>query len=171
MENKELKIIENLLEQGNTEVILSTLGKIREMGAPQLIPLMVKTYKKNNIKEIQQSIFDLLCDLYLPEVAGVMENIISSEEDLNVKQMLVTSCWYSRVDYSGCLKTFIDIVMGSPFELAFEAFTVIENNEGNVNRKNKEELVDYISRNQAKVHHGNETLVDSLQMIIENFEE
>jgi hypothetical protein len=170
MDNKEVKLIESLLENANGEAIRPILEKVRESGAPELIPAMVSAYKKCN-KEVQQTIFEVLCDLRQPAAADIMVNIIELEADLNVKQMLVTSCWYSNVDYSGCLRTFIDIVIQSPFELAFEAFTVIENNEGRVSQQNKEELVSYISKNQSKAFRGNETLVDSLQLIIESYDE
>jgi hypothetical protein len=170
MESKEIKAIENLLTNSIGEATLAILEKIRESGAPELIPAMITAYKKNS-KEVQLVIFEILCDLHQPVVAEIMVNQIESEVDLNVKQMMVTSCWYSNVDYSGFLKTFIDIVIQSPFELAFEAFTVIENNEGRVSSQNKVVLIDHISKNQSKVYPGNEALVDSLQLIIENFDE
>jgi hypothetical protein len=171
MDTKEIKVIESQLLCGLKEQVLAAIGICREKGTISLLNALIKAYKENNDKDIQQAVFDLLCDLRQIEVAEPMVSLIESETDLNVRQMLVTSCWYSNVDYSGFLKTFIELVMQSSFELAFEAFTVIENNEGRVSRKNKEELFGFIAQNAGKIYPGNETLVDSLQIIIENYPE
>lgn len=171
MDAKEIKVIESQLLCGLKDQVLDAIEICREKGSIKLLSALVKAYKDNNDKDIQQAVFDLLCDLRQIEVAEPMVNLIENESDLNVKQMLVTSCWYSNVDYSGYLRAFIDLVMQSSFELAFEAFTVIENNEGRVSRKSKDELIGFIAQNAGKIYSGNETLVDSLQMIIENYPE
>jgi hypothetical protein len=171
MDAKEIKLFESQLVSGLKDQVLSAVVICREKGSVNLLGAIVKAYKQNNDKEIQQAVFDLLCDLRQIEVAEIMVNLIESETDINVKQMLVTSCWYSNVDYSGYLKSFINLVMQSSFELAFEAFTVVENNEGRVSRKHKDDLISFIASNAGKIYPGNETLVDSLQMIIENYPE
>ena len=61
--------------------------------------------------------------------------------------------------------------MTEPFEIAFEAFTVVENIECRVSEGRKKELKDFISSKLDVCREGNLVLADDLISIVEQYEE
>lgn len=171
MENNHLKAIEESLVNGGKDAILAVLEQIRKIGVPKLLPALVKVYKSCGDEDVRMAVFKLLCDASQPQLAEVMAEAIATEPDANVKQMLVTSCWYSKVDYLAHLELFIDMVFDSPFELAFEAFTVIENRQGSVSPDRRAELIKYIEGRISETSIGNESLAESLVQIVRNYDD
>lgn len=171
MDDKNLSSIENSLANGGKDAVLAVLEKIREVGVPKLLPALVKVYKTCGDDDVKMAIFNLLSDASQQELVDVMADVILNEEDANVKQMLVTSCWYSKVDYLSHLEIFVDLVVESQFELAFEAFTVIENRQGSVTAERRAELINYIEGKMDSVVDGNESLAESLVEIVKNYDD
>lgn len=171
MDDKNLSLIENSLANGGKEAVLAVLEKIREVGVPKLLPALIKVYKTCGDEDVKMAIFNLLSDVSQQELVDVMADAIASEEDANVKQMLVTSCWYSKIDYLPRLELFVDLVAESQFELAFEAFTVIENRQGSVSAERRAELISYIEGKLDSVVEGNESLAESLVEIVNNYDD
>ncbi len=171
MDNKNLQSIENSLANGGKDAVLAVLEKIREIGVPKLLPALVGVYKTCGDEDVKMSIFNLLSDASQQDLVDVMAEAILNEEDVNVKQMLVTTCWYSKVDYLPKLELFIDMVAESPFELAFEAFTVIENRQGSVTVERRAELINYIEGKMDSVVDGNVSLAESLVDIVKNYDD
>ena len=141
MDNNRLKSIEDSLSSGGKDAVLAVLEQIREVGVPKLLPALVKVYKTCGDDDVKMAVFKLLSDASQHEVVDEMAAAIAAETDANVKQMLVTSCWYSKIDYLPQLELFIDLVLDAPFELAFEAFTVVENRQGSITDERRAELL------------------------------
>lgn len=171
MDNKILQSLEDSLANGGKDAVLAVLEKIREVGVPKLLPALVKVYKTCGDDDVKMAIFNLLSDASQQELVDIMADAIANEEDANVKQMLVTSCWYSKIDYLPRLELFIDLVVESQFELAFEAFTVIENRQGSVTAERRAELINYIEGKMDSVVDGNESLAESLVDIVKNYDD
>lgn len=170
MDNNRLKSIEESLANGGKDAILAVLEQIREIGVPKLLPALVKVYKTCGDDDVKMSIFKLLSDASQREIVDEMASAIADETDPNVKQMLVTSCWYSKIDYLPQLELFIDMVFDAPFELAFEAFTVIENRQGSISSERRAELISHIERRLADDANPNESLTTGLIEIVKNYD-
>ena len=166
-----MKSIEDSLANGGKDAVLAVLEQIREIGVPKLLPALVKVYKTCGDDDVRMAIFKLLSDASQRELVDEMAAAIGAETDANVKQMLVTSCWYSKIDYLSHLELFIDLVFDSPFELAFEAFTVIENRQGSVTAERRAELVNYIEKRLAEEGDYNESLTSGLVEIVKNYDD
>ena len=171
MDNNRLKSIEESLANGGKDAILAVLEQIREIGVPKLLPALVKVYKTCGDDDVKMSVFKLLSDASQREIVDEMADAIAAETDANVKQMLVTSCWYSKIDYLPRLELFIDLVFDAPFELAFEAFTVIENRQGSVTDERRAELISYIEKRLAAEGDFNESLTSGLVEIVKNYDD
>jgi hypothetical protein len=169
MDNNRLKSIEDSLANGGKDAVMAILEQIREIGVPKLLPALVKVYKSCGDDDVKMAVFKLLCDASQPGLVDVMADAIADESDANVKQMLVTSCWYSKIDYLPRLELFIDLVFDSPFELAFEAFTVVENRQGSISDERRAELLGYIENRLNADGIGNESLAESLTEIVKNY--
>ena len=171
MDNNRLKSIEDSLANGGKDAVLAVLEQIREIGVPKLLPALVKVYKTCGDDDVKMAVFKLLSDASQRELVDEMAAAIAVEKDANVKQMLVTSCWYSKIDYLPQLELFIDMVFDSPFELAFEAFTVIENRQGSITDERRAQLINYIEKRLNDARVGNESLAESLTEIVRNYDE
>lgn len=171
MDNNRLKSIEESLANGGKDAILAVLEQIREIGVPKLLPALVKVYKTCGDDDVKMAVFKLLSDASQREIVDEMADAIAAETDANVKQMLVTSCWYSKIDYLPRLELFIDLVFDAPFELAFEAFTVIENRQGSVSDERRAELISYIEKRLAAEGDFNESLTTGLVKIVKNYDD
>lgn len=166
-----MKSIEESLANGGKDAILAVLEQIREIGVPKLLPALVKVYKTCGDDDVKMSIFKLLSDASQREIVDEMASAIAAETDPNVKQMLVTSCWYSKIDYLPQLELFIDMVFDAPFELAFEAFTVIENRQGSISSERRGELISHIEHRLADDANPNESLTTGLIDIVKNYDD
>ena len=170
MDNNRLKSIEESLASGGKDAVLVVLEQIREIGVPKLLPALVKVYKTCGDDDVKMAVFKLLSDASQRELVDEMAAAIAVEKDANVKQMLVTSCWYSKIVYLPQLELFIDMVFDSPFELAFEAFTVIENRQGSITDERRAQLINYIEKRLNDARVGNESLAESLTEIVKNYD-
>ncbi len=168
MDNNNIQQVKNLLSNSDKDTLPSVIEQIRDTGVPKLLPTLVDIYKKCDDTDVRTAIFNLLSDVSQRDIVDAMVDCIINETDINVKQMLITSCWYSRIDYLPRLEVFIDLVLSSPFELAFEAFTVIENRPSEISDERREQLTSYINNRIDNVTKGNEELAKGLLRIIGN---
>ena len=46
-----------------------------------------------------------------------------------IRKTILTACWQNGLDFSNFLPVFIDIIINDEWEIAFEAFTIVDNLE------------------------------------------
>lgn len=111
------------------EVVLQALQDLRSGGSPVYIPVLAEILLTGNGMEIRNKVLGLLGDLKEKESARVLVETIQNEHFLPVRKELIAACWQNGLDYSPWLPQFVDWVIAHETEIAFEAFTVIENLE------------------------------------------
>ncbi len=171
MENQKKENLAKLLETKDNTSILNAIAILRDEGNDQLLELLVKIYISNTYREVRTAIFQLICDLKNQKSAEFVVSFINDPELSAAKQMLVSSCWQSRLNYIQYFELFIQMVFVEPFEIAFEAFTVIENMEDRVSELRKKELIHYIDSHLSECRIENQVLADDLAAIIKQYEE
>ncbi len=122
------KIIESLKSEDNNK-ILKTLGDLRDKGNFTYFPFIMDIYKNNKNEDVRNSIYEILSNLNDNENTKHLINYIQKENYASIKKDLLTVCWDSRLDFSPHLTFFVDLFISDSFEIAFDAFTVIENIE------------------------------------------
>jgi hypothetical protein len=117
----------NLFSNNENEV-LDTLYLLRDNGYPELIPDLFRVYTNNLSIKVKDEIMFLLNNVKNKEAVPYF--IQGLEENMNnpFRHKFIESCWQNGLDFSLYISFFIKIVANEPFENAFEAFTVIENN-------------------------------------------
>lgn len=113
----------------NQEVVLQALQGLRSTGSPVYIPILAEMLLTSIGPEIRNGILALLGDLKEKESAHVLVETIQNDHFLPVRKELIAACWQNGLDYSPWLSQFVDWVIKNEMEIAFEAFTVIENLE------------------------------------------
>jgi len=160
-----------LLKNSDNAKILEAIGELREEGTDQVLEILAQLFIDNPDSEIRSAITQFFCDLKNQSSAETVIALINNKHLHKAKQMLVSSCWQTRLNYILYLETFIDLVMTEPFEIAFEAFTVVENIECRVSEGRKKELTDFISSKLDACRESNLVLADDLISIVEQYEE
>jgi len=134
---KSKEILSNL-KSTDPEFILETIDKIRESGNRFIVAGLIDLLHETDLPEIKKSVLNLLSELKNKESVPVFIEAIKDEKYASVRKELVACCWQNGLIYNEHLPVFIDLVINEEFQVAFEAFTVIENMFGRI----EDEIID-----------------------------
>jgi hypothetical protein len=148
------KLLVEKLFSRNTEVILQTLHSIRVQGSSEIVPHLIELLNHAQSREIDLAIIGLLNDLKQKSVRIEIIRALKNQKYEKIHQVLLASCWQSGLDYSEYLDFFVDIFISGSFEIAFEAYTVIESMEAELDQNIR--LVAVEKLNAHKVTIGND---------------
>jgi len=128
---KSKEILSNL-KSTDPEFILETIDKIRESGNHFILAGVIDLLHETELPEIKKSVLNLLSELKNKESVPIFIEAIKNEKYAAVRKELVACCWQNGLTYNEYLPVFIDLVIQEEFQVAFEAFTVIENMVGRI---------------------------------------
>jgi len=134
---KSKEILSNL-KSTDPEFLLETIDKIRESGNRFIVAGLIDLLHETDLPEIKKSVLNLLSELKNKESVPVFIEAIEDEKYAGVRKELVACCWQNGLIYNEYLPVFIDLVIHEEFQIAFEAFTVIENMFGRI----EDEIID-----------------------------
>lgn len=123
------------LSSMNDEQVISLIQDFRENGDLFIVsPLIEMLYSKrsNSLKEV---ILEFISDIKNQSAVEIITKIIQKRKGDSNTIGLISSCWQSNLDFSNHLPLFIDILCNSDYQTSFEAFTVIENSAGSIDKK------------------------------------
>jgi hypothetical protein len=124
--------IENL-SSGDRTVIIETLHKLRTEGATPIVPIVIKLLAENEDEEIRKQLVAFLNDLKDNSAIPAIMEAIDNEKYHHIREVLVSSCWQSGLNYGKYLADFVNLILTSDYPTAVEAFTVIEENISHLN--------------------------------------
>jgi hypothetical protein len=131
------------------KIVLETIIELRKTGKPSIIPLLFTAISDNIQNEISEEIFKLLGLLKDKEGISYVIDGIKSKNSEPYKAKLITTCWQSGLDYSAYIEDFTEQFIKGDFQIALEAFTVIEewihSSLPESIKKSKEILIDSVS--------------------------
>ncbi len=91
------------------------------------IALSLKNTKSDkNRKEIMH-FFSSLID---PNTAATMVELIQNDDLLSIRQMLLTTIWSGKIDYSAFVAEFVELAVEGDFLIAMDCLTIIEQMSG-----------------------------------------
>ncbi|MBN1117609.1 MAG: hypothetical protein JXA77_10410 [Bacteroidales bacterium] len=125
-ENKYYKEIEEKLNTKDNTQILKVLSEIRVSGKANILPLIFNMLSKNKNQQVSLEAFSILGQLKDKSSPKYIIEAIESEVSDNYKKELITTCWQSGLNYSSYLDTFARQFIQGDYQIAIEAFTVIE---------------------------------------------
>lgn len=136
MDNQSKKDIHSAIIAGlqsqDQKVVLESINQLREEGKPEDIFSLLNLLLVNYDHEIHSSVLSLLADIKEQKSGSLFIEAINEEKYSAIRKNLVEICWESSIDFTEFISTFVDLLIQSDFEIAFEAFTVIENMAGNI---------------------------------------
>ncbi len=138
--NIDLKLQETLtfLKSNDPEIVLEAIENIRESGNRSIMEGLLNLLHNTTYPEIKKSVLNIFSELKHKDSVPLLIEAITNDKYIEERKELVACCWQNGLNYNDYLSVFIDLVIGEPFLVAFEAFTVIENMYGNIS----EEVID-----------------------------
>jgi hypothetical protein len=117
------------LQSTDSLKIIETLEELRVSGKVSDIPILIELLHVNQNPEIKSKITALLDNLKESDAIPLIIEAIQDQKYAPELKELVSSCWENGMDYSKYISLFVGLLIENDLEVAFEAYTVIMNNE------------------------------------------
>jgi hypothetical protein len=163
-----LSRLKSAIKSGNQELIEHALEEIRNTGDDTFIAPLIEFMHQPLSREVKEKIFQLFTDLKHENSVDQMISELKAEKDLDILERLVAACWQNGLNYSKHLPYFVQLVIDQEFQIAFEAFTVIENMYGKIDGDVEVELMERIGQNLTTAEERKQYLLKGLLEIIPN---
>jgi hypothetical protein len=144
MEKKQDAKLISLLQSGNENTILHTIQQLRVSGNPDYLPFLFPLLLPPAGAVVRKAVLDLLNDLKVQSAVPLLVETIEDPQYSRVKKELIASCWQNGLDFSDQLSFFAELVIDNDFDIAFEAFTVIDSMESIPAGPDREKLTERI---------------------------
>ncbi|NQU54247.1 MAG: hypothetical protein HQ522_17100 [Bacteroidetes bacterium] len=122
-------IIKQHLFSTKTETVILAINSIKRKGNKLYLPILFDLLNSQPEKEIEDEIKQLLATIKNKETIGSFMNAVQNDKYKPILKTLLTVCWQNGLDFSDYMPIFIDLIINSDWEIAFEAFTIIDNFE------------------------------------------
>jgi HEAT repeat protein len=129
MKNKINPTIVQDLFSKNPETVISAINSTKEIGNKHYIPILFDLLNSNPEHEIEVEITKLLGTIKDKESVNPFMRAIENDNYKSIRKTILTACWQNGLDFSTFLPVFIDLIVNEEWEIAFEAFTIIDNFE------------------------------------------
>lgn len=163
-----LNRLKSAIKTGNPELIDHALDEIKEKGDDSYIAPLVEFLHQSKANEIQEKIYLLFVDLKHEDSVNQLINEMKNEKDLDILARLVASCWQNGLNYSKHLPYFVQLIIDQEFQIAFEAFTVVENMYGKIEGDTESMLLGKIEKCISTAEERKQYLLKGLLEIIPN---
>lgn len=124
MNNKEIK---KNLKSEKTSLILETLKFIAQEGNKEIMYDVIELLDVTSETIIRDEIIKIIENLRDQECVPSIIKAIENKDYANILSILVSSSWKNSLDFSAYADIFTEVFIKSEFQLAFDAFTVIDN--------------------------------------------
>ena len=124
--NQQIKL--NLFSS-RTEVVMEALKQVKSVGNRLYIPLLFDLLVLSPEQEIEKEIKNILGTIKDKQTVNSFMRGIEDDKYKSIRKAILIACWQNGLDFSTFLPVFIDLIINEDWEIAFEAFTVIDNLE------------------------------------------
>ena len=168
MENikKDLLLLNNLKPE-NSKEIAEVITKIKEIGNIQYIPHLIEKLNSTNNKEIRKQILTFLHTIKDVKVVIFYVEAIKSGKNRNILKDLIQFCWEGGFDLAPYGEVFINVVIEEEYEIAIEAFTVIEENLMNFSEEQKKQYSSLLKEKLSETDEVKKAFIVELIKLLE----
>jgi len=124
--NKTKELTEKLFSTDNNTV-LDAIQEIQTNGSIEFLPALLKVIQKNKNPKVERKAKAIFFELKDNKAVDFIIEALNSEQYINLRSFLTSACWNNGLDYSAHLPVFVRLFITESFELAFDAFTIVEN--------------------------------------------
>lgn len=130
MKNEKIdqRIKQNLFSSKN-DIVISAIDEIKNKGNRLYLPILFELLNTGTEHEVEKEIMNLLGTVKEKDAVNSFMRAIEDNKFKSIRKLLLTACWQNGLDFSTFLPVFIDQIIDEDWEIAFEAFTIIDNLE------------------------------------------
>ncbi len=167
--NKKLKQQIESLRSSNRSAILATLDELRSEGDISILPDLFNLMLVQEDEEVLNKIVTLLNDLKDKEAADILAEAIADPDYLKIQTPLVAACWQNGLSYGKYISTFVEVVVSGDYSAAIEAFTVIEEAVGDLEKEERSRLAGTLKSKLKNIEDQKQALIEELIKTIESY--
>lgn len=157
-----------LLQSSNKEQIIQGLDEFERHPISELLPEIVSLYMRND-SDINAKIIFLLTNMKQNSAVNLFILSLNKIKDFDNYPELIRSCWENGLDFSAHLLFFTEIFIRSSFNVALEAFTVIEENAQKTSKSQIKESIQLLKKEKKNISDDNKSLYEELVSLLEHF--
>ena len=120
------------LNSKDEKVILEGIEKLRSKGNINDLPAILDYLVAPNNLQVEKALYNFIFDIKDQKAVEPIVAAIQNSKYQSIQKKLIEMCWQSSLKFASQLGLFVDLLIKGDFEIAFEAFTVIENMEENL---------------------------------------
>lgn len=167
-QDKERSQIQSL-RSGNHTAIVATLKELRIHGKVSILPELFDLLAEQENEEIITEITSFLNDLKDQEAAEYISRAIANPDYKAVQTYLVAACWQNGLIYGQFIDTFVDVLLSGSYTAAIESFTVIEEAIGDLEDKQRNQVVKKLKNGILQADDQKKPLLSELIKVIETY--
>lgn len=155
-----------LLQSNHYDTVLQGLSEFEKHHYAELIPVVISLYKRNDA-EINSKIIFLLSNMKQNSAVDFLISSLNDINDFTDFPELIRSCWENGLDFSAHLAFFTNVFIRSPYFVALEAFTVIEENLKKSSKKQIKDCITLLKKEGKNISNDKKRLFETLVGILE----
>lgn len=161
-QNLRLQELKASLLSSDKQMVLNALGKIKHDGMPQIIPDIFNLYLTDPEDDIRSEIYSILEGLQNQECTKNVVEALQKNSYGKHTAKLIACCWHSKLDFEPYITVFADFFVLGNYDVAIEAFTVIEESLANSPREISDKCKTYLLERKKEVASEKEPLFNEL---------
>lgn len=110
--------------------ISKALKALEAHGNSRVIRPLAEKLKEGVSEKISKEILELLCSLKDSSVTSEIMDIIEDPEFREIRQLMLSTIWNTKVDFSDYIDEFVQIAVEGDLLETLDCLTIIENMEG-----------------------------------------
>lgn len=118
------------LKVGNEQEFAKNLAELDAVLTIEALPALVSVFHAPISDKCKEQLLVYFNDLSANDAQETMVQILIDPDNLSIRQLLLSTIWNSRLDYSSYLAEFVEIAVEGDYLEALECLTIIENLEG-----------------------------------------
>ena len=127
---QKINTILSKLNSGDTKIVSKAIKSFESNGDSSVIrplaELLLSDVSEINTKEI----LELFSSLKDSDARSEIMQIIDEKQFISIRQLMLSTIWNTKIDFSGYIDEFVDIAINGSFLEAIDCLTIIENLEG-----------------------------------------
>jgi len=156
------------IESKDKNIVIEGIKALRESGKPDAVINIAELLNYHKAVEVQNECIRFLNDIKDQKAVGFLVDMIKKKKNNSVLQHMVSSAWQNNLDYSEHLELFAEIALNEDYIIAYEAFTVIENNIDRADGELADKVQDIISTGLKNAEKEKQPMLDELLHVIKD---
>ncbi len=167
MDKKTKQLAEKLYSADNN-VVLEAIEEIQTQGNIEILPSLLELIQNSKNPKIERKAKAIFFGLKDNKAAEFMVWALQNEKYAHLRPFLSSACWNNGLDYSDYLPVFVQLFLNEQFEVAFDAFTVVENLTGFPENSVIEEQIEVLKQAAGTIAEEKKHLLTEFVNLLQN---